>query len=88
MYSKIIGTGSYLPEKVLTNYDLEKIVDTTHDWIFTRSGIVERHVAAEQELTSDLALQASLRAMEMAGVTADDIDLILSLIHISEPTRH
>lgn len=77
MYSKIIGTGSYLPEKVLTNYDLEKIVDTTHDWIFTRSGIVERHVAAEQELTSDLALQASLRAMEMAGVKPEDIDLVI-----------
>ncbi|MBI5918347.1 MAG: ketoacyl-ACP synthase III [Nitrosomonadales bacterium] len=77
MYSKIIGTGSYLPAKVLTNYDLEKIVDTTHDWIFSRSGIAERHVAAEGELTSDLALQASLRAMEMAGVKVEDIDLII-----------
>jgi 3-oxoacyl-[acyl-carrier-protein] synthase-3 len=76
-YSRIIGTGSYLPEKVLTNHDLEKIVDTSHDWIFSRSGIVERHLAGEGELTSDLALHASRRAMEAAGVTADDIDLII-----------
>lgn len=76
-YSRIIGTGSYLPEKVLTNHDLEKIVDTTHEWIVTRSGISERHLVAEGELTSDLALQASRRAMEAAGVTAEDIDLII-----------
>jgi len=77
MYSKIIGTGSYLPAKVLTNYDLEKIVDTSHDWIVSRSGIVERHFAAENELTSDLALQASLRAIESAGISAEDIDLVI-----------
>jgi 3-oxoacyl-[acyl-carrier-protein] synthase-3 len=77
IYSKIIGTGSYLPAKVLTNYDLEKMVDTTHDWIFSRSGIVERHFAAENELTSDLALQASLKAIEAAGISADEIDLII-----------
>ncbi len=77
MYSKIIGTGSYLPEKVLTNFDLEKMVDTSHDWIVNRTGIVERHVAAEGELTSDLALHASRRAMEMAGVSAEEIDLII-----------
>lgn len=77
MYSRIIGTGSYLPSKVLTNYDLEKMVETTHDWIFSRSGIVERHIAAEGELSSDLAEQASRKAMEMAGVTAEDIDLII-----------
>lgn len=77
MFSKIIGTGSYLPEKVLTNYDLEKMVDTTHEWIVSRSGIVERHVAAEGELTSDLALHASRKAIEMAGIRADDIDLII-----------
>ena len=76
-HSRIIGTGSYLPEKVLTNYDLEKIVETSHDWIVTRSGISERHLVAEGELTSDLALHASRRAMEAAGVTADDIDLII-----------
>lgn len=77
IYSKIIATGSYLPEKVVTNYDLEKTVDTTHDWIFSRSGISERHVAAEGELSSDLAVQASSRALEAAGLTATDIDLII-----------
>lgn len=77
IHSKIIGTGSYLPAKVVTNYDLEKIVDTTHDWIFSRSGISERHVAAEGEMSSDLALQASTRALEAAGLTATDIDLII-----------
>ena len=77
MYSKIIGTGSYLPAKVLTNYDLEKMVDTSHEWIVTRSGIVERHIAAEGELTSDLALQASRRAIEAAGIRPDEIDLII-----------
>ncbi|HAF43783.1 MAG TPA: 3-oxoacyl-ACP synthase [Gallionellaceae bacterium] len=76
-YSKIIGTGSYLPAKALTNYDLEKMVDTSHDWIVTRSGIVERHFAADNELTSDLALQASRRAIEAAGIKADEIDLII-----------
>ena len=77
MYSKIIGTGSYLPGKVLTNFDLEKIVETSHDWIVSRSGIHERHVAADNELTSDLALQASLRAIEAAGIGADEIDLLI-----------
>lgn len=77
IYSKIIGTGSYLPAKVLTNYDLEKMVDTSHDWIVTRSGIVERHIAADNELTSDLALQASRKAIEAAGIAADEIDLII-----------
>jgi 3-oxoacyl-[acyl-carrier-protein] synthase III len=76
-HSKIIGTGSYLPSKVLTNFDLEKMVDTTHDWIYTRSGIVERHVAAEGELTSDLAVQASRRAIEAAGIALTEIDLII-----------
>ncbi|MBI3479021.1 MAG: ketoacyl-ACP synthase III [Nitrosomonadales bacterium] len=76
-YSRIIGTGSYLPGKVLTNYDLEKIVETSHDWIVSRSGIVERHVAAEGELTSDLALQASMRAIEAAGIEANEIDLVI-----------
>ena len=66
-YSKIIGTGSYLPAKVLTNYDLEKIVDTSHDWIVSRSGIVERHIAADNEMASDLALQASPPPLQPAG---------------------
>jgi 3-oxoacyl-[acyl-carrier-protein] synthase-3 len=77
MYSKIIGTGSYLPARMLTNYDLEKIVETTHDWIVSRSGIFERHFAADNELTSDLALQASRRAIEAAGISADEIDLVI-----------
>lgn len=74
---RIIGTGSYAPEKVLTNFDLEKFVDTTDEWISTRTGIRERHVAAEGEYTSDLAVKAAERALEMAGLTADQIDLII-----------
>ena len=77
IHSKIIGTGSYLPTRVLTNYDLEKMVDTSHDWIVTRSGIVERHFAADNEMTSDLALQASRKAIEAAGIKTDEIDLII-----------
>ncbi|MDP1996798.1 MAG: beta-ketoacyl-ACP synthase III, partial [Gallionella sp.] len=76
-YSKIIGTGSYLPAKTLTNFDLEKIVETSHDWIVTRSGIVERHFAADDEMTSDLALHASRRAIEAAGISADQIDMVI-----------
>ncbi|MEA3464625.1 MAG: beta-ketoacyl-ACP synthase III [Thermodesulfobacteriota bacterium] len=75
--ARIIGTGSYLPEKVLTNFDLEKMVDTTNEWISTRTGIDERRIAAEDEDTSDLAVKAAQCAMEMAGVSADDIDLIV-----------
>ena len=77
MYSRVIGTGSYLPAKTVTNFDLEKQVDTTNEWIVTRSGIQERHFAAEGEMTSDMGLQASLRAIEAAGITANDIDLII-----------
>ncbi|MEQ1527134.1 MAG: beta-ketoacyl-ACP synthase III [Gallionella sp.] len=77
MYSRIIGTGSYLPTKTLTNFDLEKMVDTSHDWIVSRSGIHERHVAADNELTSDLALQASINAISAAGISANEIDLII-----------
>jgi 3-oxoacyl-[acyl-carrier-protein] synthase-3 len=73
----IIGTGSYVPEKVLTNADLEKMVETSDEWITTRTGIKERHIAAANEYTSDLATQAALRAMKMAGVTAEQIDLII-----------
>ena len=77
IYSRIAGTGSYLPEKVLTNADLTEFVETTDEWIVARTGIRERHVAAEGETTSDLAYHAALRAMEAAGVTAADIDLIV-----------
>lgn len=76
-FSRIIGTGSYLPSRVLTNYDLEKMVETSHDWIFTRSGIVERCFAADDEMTSDLALKASRKAIEAAGISVDEIDLII-----------
>ena len=75
--ARIIGTGSYVPEKVLTNTDLEKIVDTNDEWIVTRTGIRERHVAADNENTSDLAANAARNALEMAGVDAADIDLII-----------
>lgn len=75
--ARIIGTGSYLPEKVLTNFDLEKMVDTTNEWISARTGIEERRIAAETEMTSDLAVIAAQRAMDMAGVTADQIDLVI-----------
>lgn len=75
--ARIIGTGSYVPEKTLTNQDLEKFVDTTDEWIVTRTGIRERHVAADGEYTSDLATRAAQRALEMAGVTAEEIDLIV-----------
>jgi 3-oxoacyl-[acyl-carrier-protein] synthase-3 len=73
----ITGIGSYVPEKVLTNADLEKMVDTSDEWITTRTGIKERRVAAANEFTSDLATKAAERAMKMAGVTADQIDLII-----------
>lgn len=76
-YSRIIGTGSYLPAKAVTNFDLEKMVETTHEWIFSRSGIAERHVAADDEMASDLACKASLKAIEAAGIQAEEIDLIV-----------
>ena len=76
MYSRIAGTGSYLPKKVLTNADIEKIVDTTDEWIQTRTGIKSRHVAAANETTSSMAIEASRRALEMAGVTPADVDFI------------
>ncbi|HSP77880.1 MAG TPA: beta-ketoacyl-ACP synthase III, partial [Myxococcaceae bacterium] len=75
--SQIIGTGSYAPEKVLTNADLEKLVDTTDAWITERTGIRERRVAAPDEATSDMAVQAARRALEMAGVRPDELELIV-----------
>jgi 3-oxoacyl-[acyl-carrier-protein] synthase-3 len=77
MYSRIKGTGSYLPEKILTNADLEKMVDTTDEWITERTGIKERHIAADNETTCDLCEQAARNAMQAAGVGPDDIDLII-----------
>ena len=73
----ITGVGSYVPAKILTNADLEKMVDTTDEWITTRTGIQERRQAAKNEFTSDMAARAAQRAMKMAGVTAEQIDLII-----------
>ena len=77
IYSKIAGTGSYLPKKILTNTDLEKMVDTTDEWIFTRTGIRQRHIAAKSEHTSDLALEAAKNAIASAGIDSSKIDLII-----------
>ena len=74
---KITGTGSYVPEKVLTNFDLEKFLDTSDEWITSRTGIRTRHMAAEGEVTSDLAVEASRRALSMAGLAAEEIDMIV-----------
>jgi 3-oxoacyl-[acyl-carrier-protein] synthase-3 len=76
-YSRIVGTGSYLPEKVLANRDLAEIVDTSDEWIYTRTGIRQRHVAAADQTSSDLALVASRRAIDAAGLTPQDIDLVI-----------
>lgn len=72
-----LGTGSFLPEKELTNFDLEKMVDTSDEWIKTRTGISSRRIADDQTATSDLAYGASLKAMEAAGITAEEIDMII-----------
>jgi len=77
VYARIAGTGSYLPEKVLTNKDLESMVDTSDQWIRERTGILKRHIAVEGETTCDLAEQAARRAIEAAGKTPQDIDLIV-----------
>ncbi len=76
-FSRITGTGSYLPAKVLTNRDLESLVDTTDEWIVSRTGIRQRHIAAEGEFTSDLALHACSAALAAAGRAAGDVDLIV-----------
>lgn len=77
MYSRIAGTGRYLPEKVLTNKDLEKMVETSDEWIRDRTGISQRHVASEGETTLDLCEKAARNAMDMAGVGPEDIDMII-----------
>src|ERR1700757_1845474 len=73
----IIGTGSYVPEKILTNADLSRIVDTSDDWITTRTGIKERRIAAKDENTSDMSAKAALNAIEQAKTSPKEIDLIL-----------
>lgn len=77
MYARIQATGSYLPEHTLTNRDLEQMVETSHEWIVARTGIHERHIAADGETTSDLALQAARQAIEAAAIQPNDIDLII-----------
>jgi 3-oxoacyl-[acyl-carrier-protein] synthase-3 len=76
MYSRIAGTGSYLPDKILTNLDLEQMVDTTDEWIRDRTGIERRHIAADGQTTVDLGEQAARRAIEAAGLRPQDIDFI------------
>ena len=75
--SKIIATGSYLPAKIVTNLELTKTVDTSDEWIFDRTGIRQRHIAADGELTSDIATQAALKALESCGFKAEDLEMII-----------
>ena len=77
-YSRIIGTGRYLPERVMTNRDLEKIVDTTDEWIRTRTGVERRHVVDPQQTTSDMCVEAAKKAIEAAGVSVADIDMVIT----------
>lgn len=77
IFSRIAGTGSYLPAKILTNAELESMVDTTDEWIFSRTGIRERHIAANNELTSDLGFEAAKQAIVAANIDPQSIDLIL-----------
>ena len=77
MHSRIIGTGKYLPEKILTNHDLEKMVDTSDEWIRARTGIERRHIAAEGEATSHLAEKAAGEALDAAGLGPDDIQMVV-----------
>ena len=77
LYSKIVSTGSYLPQKIYTNYDIEKLVDTSHDWIVERTGIISRHIADENESSVDMAYEASCKALERSNFKSNDIDLIL-----------
>jgi 3-oxoacyl-[acyl-carrier-protein] synthase-3 len=76
-FSKIIGSGSYLPDRILTNQDLEKMLDTTDEWITTRTGIKQRHIIADGQVTSDMAYEASKKALQDANLDAQDIDLII-----------
>ena len=76
-YARITGTGSYLPERILTNAELESMVDTSDEWITARTGITERRIAAADEFTCDLAEKAARKALQSAGLTAQDIDLVI-----------
>ncbi|MDG1689032.1 MAG: ketoacyl-ACP synthase III [Gammaproteobacteria bacterium] len=85
IYSRIAGTGSYLPEKILSNHDLEQMVETSDQWIQERTGIKKRHIVADKETTTDLAFNAAERAIEAAGIANAEIDLII--IATTTPTR-
>ena len=77
-YSRIVGTGRYLPERIMTNADLEKIVDTTDEWIRTRTGVERRHVVEPDQTTSDMCVEAAKKAMDAAGVKPQDIDMVIT----------
>ena len=78
--SALIGTGSYVPEKILTNFDLEKMVDTSDEWIRRRTGMVERHIVDGDTASSDLGIQASLKAIEVAGINPEEIDMVRDIM--------
>ena len=77
MNAGVLGVGKYVPEKIVTNHDLEKIVDTNDEWIRTRTGIEERRIADDDMNTSDMAYEAAVKALENANIKAEEIDLIL-----------
>jgi len=77
VFSRIVGTGSYLPEKILTNAELEKLVDTSDEWIFTRTGIRKRHIIGESQNTSDMAVHAAQQAIDASGINKNQIDLVV-----------
>src|SRR5690348_5781005 len=83
-YSKIIGTGSYLPKKIITNFDLEKLVNTTNEWIIERTGISQRHIAAAEENAVTMAEAAGLVALDAAGLKPSDVEMII----VSSTTPH
>lgn len=85
IYARIAGTGSYLPEKALSNTDLEKMVDTSDQWIRERTGIIKRHIAADDETTTDLAYNAAVNAIDAAGISNQDVDLII--VATTTPTK-
>ena len=77
MSIRIAGTGSYVPERILSNADLEKMVETNDEWIRTRTGIEERRIASPEQATSDLAYEACLKALDMAGIKGEEVDAII-----------
>ena len=83
-YSKILGTGAFLPEKIITNFDLEKMVETSNDWIIERTGIKQRHMAAENENALTMAEGAARTALDAAKLTPKDIDMII----VTKTTPH